>query len=302
MQRRVVVWVLLLALGACTSSGSDPTPSDGPSGAVSTSSPSDDPSDSASPVATDGPLIRWDFVFKGNIPKNLRRTVRFHTERATRFFAASELGLAREKRFVEVYGEASPYDSETTFCGQLTEAGGIRIYLLSCRQTDAVARIELVETITHEVFHAIQQRVIDAYDLKPNVFLDGMLPHWFMEGAATWASAIAMDEWGLRSYEQSRDIAVAKAEIVEATLRKLVTGRGWFRGDVTQQVAQYGLAFLGVERVADRDWVPSLQVYERAVSQQVPGWRSAFEETFELEQKTFYKKFERYREKGFPEG
>lgn len=299
MQRRAIAWAfVLVVLGACTSSVSVPGPEDG--SPDSAPAPSEEPSADASPAATDGPLIKWDFVFKGNVSKDLRRTVRFHTERATRFFAASELGLAREKRFVEVYGEASPYDSETNFCGQLTEAGGIRIYLLSCRQTDAATRVELVETITHEVFHAVQTRVIEANDLKPYVFVDGMLPHWFKEGAATWASAMALDEWGLRSYEKSRDIAVAKAEIVEASLRQLVTGKGWSKGDVTQQVAQYGLGFLGVEYAAGRDWVASLEVYARAVSEQVPDWRSAFEETFELEQKTFYKKFERARTGGFP--
>ena len=304
MRRRVLPWVLVVALlGACTAPGPDPQSDESPARTQSVPAESrSSPSGSPSPVAADGPLISWDFVFKGNIPQDLRRTVRFHTERATNFFAALELGLAREDRFVEVYGEASPYDSETDFCGQLTEAGGIRIYLLSCRQTDAGSRVERVETITHEVFHALQQRVIEANDLKPNVFLDGMLPHWFKEGAATWASAIAMDEWGFRSYEASRDIAVAEAELVNAPLRKLETGKGWFDGDITQQIAQYGLAFLGVESAADRDWVSSLQVYGRAVSEQVPDWPSAFEETFEVDQKDFYKSFERDRDKGFPKG
>ena len=301
MPRHLITCLFVLTVFvSCTPEGSDPRSDIAPTPQETSDGVETGPSPSASPTPTDGPLISWDFVFKGKVSKGLRRTVQWHTERATRFFAAPELGLAREKRYAEIYGEESPYDSETSYCGQLTEAGGIRIYLLSCGQSDEATRIELVETITHEVFHAVQQRVIEANDLKPHAFVDGMLPHWFMEGAATWASAIAMDDWGLRSYQTSRDISLQAADVVEASLRKLETGRGWFAGDDTQQIAQYGLSFLGVERVAKKDWLSSLQVYAAAVAEQVPDWRSAFEDTFDLNQKRFYKEFERSRDRGFP--
>lgn len=229
----------------------------------------------------------------------MRRIIRWHTRRATEFFTVPELGLVSEDRYVEVYGEESVYDAEGPFCGQLTEAGGIRLYLLPCRQSEADSRIELVLTIAHEVFHAIQERVIDAYDQPPRIFIDGQLPHWFKEGAATWASAIAMDEWGLFTYRDFREFAVASAEKADASLRTLATGSGWTKEGESQQVFQYGLAFLALELAADKDWESSLQVYADAVSGQVPDWNGAFEKAFGIDQTSFYDRFEDFQANDF---
>lgn len=254
------------------------------------------PEATPSPTPIEAVAIKPQFVFKGEVAPGTRRTIKRATRRAFSLFKIPMPDGEPVERYVEVYGDASPYDSETTTCGETTDAGGLRIYVPACAQEGSVL---LIETVVHEAFHALQQLVMETHNVGLGVHIDGDLPRWFSEGSASVAAATALDRWGLKDYAESRDEAVEWAMLAESDLRKLKASRTWNKPVVDQQIAQYGLSFLAVERITERDWKAALEVYRRAVSHRVIRWGQAFEATFGVTEREFYRQFARYRENGF---
>jgi hypothetical protein len=286
-----LVAVVLIAC-ACTASDGAPKPKDG---AVASSSPevTPSPTPSGSPALEVGQAIDARVVFKGRVSADDREFVKRMIDRAYTYFKVPNPPGKPEMRYAEVYGKGSPYASEKQLCGRRTDAGGIQIYLQACRD---LGRDVLVETIVHEVFHALQDFTRDTYRRGPDIVIEGLYPHWYEEGSAVFAAAVALDDWGILAYSENRSTNLDRARDIPETLKQLEFYRGWRKGDV---FGHYCLAFLGVERaVGKRDWRKALAVYQAAYSHQVPRWDQAFKETFGVSMKRFYREFNRYQDHG----
>ena len=285
----VVVACLLLGTG-CTSDAPDEPKVEADAGT---------PSEQASPTASPtpefvvGPPIKPRIIFKGGIDAEDKEFVKRTIERAFEYFEVPHPGKP-EMRYAEVYGRGSPYASEDQLCGRRTDAGGIQIYLEACSD---LGRTELVTTIVHEVFHAMQDFTRDTYRRGPDIVVGGLYPNWYEEGSATWAAARVLDDWNVRGYGEASSFYSDRAQDVPETLKQLENYNQWRKGDV---FGHYSLGFLGVERALDgKGWRTALEVYERAWSHQVPRWDRGFKDTFGVSMQRFYKEFDRYQESDF---
>ena len=179
----------------------------------------------------------------GSTPRT-RTFVKRTIERAYEYFEVPHSGKP-EMRYAEVYGKGSPYASEDQLCGRRTDAGGIQIYLEACSD---LGRTELVTTIVHEVFHAMQDFTRDTYRRGPDIVIGGLYPNWYEEGSAVWAAARVLDEWNVRGYRRSQFVLLGSGTRRPETLRQLENYNQWRKGDV---FGHYSMGFLGVERALD---------------------------------------------------
>ena len=288
----VLVACLLLGTG-CTSDAPDE-----PKAEAAADTPSEPASPTASPTPgfVVGPPIKPSVIFKGSIGAKDKALVKRTIERSFAYFELPHPGT-QEERYAEVYGTRSPYKSDHRYCGRLTEAGGIQIYLASCR---ASGRKWLVATIVHEVFHAMQEYTRDTYRQGPDIVVDGLYPNWFDEGSAQWVSARVLEEWGIQGYGKARSYRLSLAKDPGRSLDKLETLLGWHKGTAATERRNYVLAFFGAElALQGRGWRAALEVQQHTWNNQVPRWDSAFKETFGVSMKRFYKEFDRYQDSDF---
>lgn len=262
------------------------------------------PPQAEKPTLVSGPLIsKIRFRFGPEVPPSQRQRIKRLARQANRFFAIPhERGSGGQVQFfvyddfeklVAVFARVtgkSKEDARVLWEDRFTSGQTFRnaVFLYLGRGWYTWYSQWRAELVYHEFFHVIQNHLANGW---------AYFYVWYLEGAAEWAAAKAVVHFERGwSYASWRSYNRRRAFSVPVKLELLASGEAFRASDADGD--QYGLAFMALDFLMKKRPVKKLLRFYRQLGEE-HNWQQALKDNFGFTLQEFYRKFERYRARGF---
>lgn len=279
---------IAFAFAACGDSG-PPVAGDEPPAPSASPAPAAPATPDAEPSPEPLPLLalRPSLHVYGDVPRTERVFIRETVKRAAKWMKMRRpKGKWGTAMVVNVWGYQTSDDTDV--CGHVGVTGDIKL-LLASECWAPLSPEDRTKVLVHEMFHSLQEDLVSSLD---------RVPAWLIEGSAEYAGVRALDEWGMRPYEEERSRHIRDAAAVSQPLRGLTKAPDWYRAD--HYGRHYSLAFLAVEHlVQGGSWKKPAFFLRDIATADVADWRRSFKRVFGISVNRFYKSFEEFRASGY---